>query len=251
MHTTFASLAAIALAATAQARTFTVTNNCPYSIWPAIFTSAGPAPAQARGWEAPAGNTVSFQVDQGWNGRIWGRTQCAFGGQGLPTDCVTGGCNGGLQCDAATGTGKPPATLAEFNLADDQDYFDVSNVDGPNLAMTITNTAGCAQPNCANAAQIMSNCPAELQVTNSEGVVVGCLSACAANLDGNAADSANCCSGSHDRPETCPVSGVQYYHVFKDACSDAYAYAYDESSESALWTCPKASAADYTVTFCP
>ena len=28
-------------------------------------------------------------------------------------------------------------------------------------------------------------------------------------------------------------------------------YAYDEKSGTALWTCPVAKAADYTITFCP
>lgn len=38
--------------------------------------------------------------------------------------------------------------------------------------------------------------------------------------------------------------------MFKSNCPDAYAYAYDESSGSALWTCPKAKKANYTLTFC-
>ena len=37
----------------------------------------------------------------------------------------------------------------------------------------------------------------------------------------------------------------------EDACPDSYVYAYDESSGTALWTCPAASNADYTITFCP
>ena len=83
-------------------------------------------------------------------------------------------------------------------------------------------------------------------------------------------DSANCCSGSHNTAETCPPDGVQYYDYFKNACKNSYVYAYDESSKTALWTCPTAdkageylvqflrsntetdlSCADYTVTFCP
>ena len=37
----------------------------------------------------------------------------------------------------------------------------------------------------------------------------------------------------------------------EDACRDSYAYAYDEQSGTALWTCDKNLAADYTITFCP
>lgn len=98
------------------------------------------------------------------------------------------------------------------------------------------------------------------------------MTACQAGLDGNRANSRNCCSGSFDTPQTCPVSKVQYYSVLyvspvlrsllsatdgialhldsKKACPDAYAYAYDESSKSALWTCEAKKKADYTITFC-
>jgi hypothetical protein len=44
------------------------------------------------------------------------------------------------------------------------------------------------------------------------------------------------------------TAGLSY---FKSNCPNAYAYAYDESSESALFTCTSTLEADYTVTFCP
>jgi hypothetical protein len=34
-------------------------------------------------------------------------------------------------------------------------------------------------------------------------------------------------------------------------CPNAYAYAYDESSNTALWTCDSGLAADFALTFCP
>ena len=34
------------------------------------------------------------------------------------------------------------------------------------------------------------------------------------NEPNSIADSANCCSGSHNTPQTCPPSGVQYYSFF-------------------------------------
>jgi hypothetical protein len=39
------------------------------------------------------------------------------------------------------------------------------------------------------------------------------------------------------------------HSYFKSNCPNAYAY--DESSESALFTCTSTLEADYTVTFCP
>ena len=87
------------------------------------------------------------------------------------------------------------------------------------------------------------------------------------------ADSANCCSGSHSTPQTCPPSGVQFYsyfsasfysglsseciysmasrHFIESKCPNSYVYAYDESSGSALWTCGQEQHSDYTITFCP
>ena len=34
-------------------------------------------------------------------------------------------------------------------------------------------------------------------------------------------------------------------------CPNSYAYAFDEPSGTALWTCDSGLAADYTITFCP
>ncbi|GAA5948345.1 hypothetical protein JCM3765_001380 [Sporobolomyces pararoseus] len=231
-------------------RTFTIKNNCKSTIWPAIFTSSGTAPSYSTGWTAKKGSQVKFKVAENWSGRIWARTGCKFKkGETLPTSCETGGCNGGLKCDKSSGTGVPPATLAEFTLTPTQDWYDISNVDGSNLPISITNNKKCPSPSCKK--DLNKLCPAALSKFNKNGKVVGCLTSCAANLDGNPSNSRNCCSGSFNRPETCPVSKVAHYNVFKNACLDAYAYAYDEASKSALWTCPAEKKADYTITFCP
>lgn len=250
------ALASLAFAAVASARTMTVYNGCPFTIWPAMFTDlhAGSAvPNFATGWEAGAFTHVTFSVPDNWKaGRIWGRRNCNFNDPNPATQCADGGCNGGLQCDRNTGTGVPPATVAEFTFQGDgfKDFYDVSLVDGYNLPMRIDNTKGCGIASCP--VDLGPNCPAPLKGPfDASGFPVGCKSACEANLDGNQANSANCCSGSHNTPATCPASGVQFYSYFKNACPNAYAYAYDESSGTALWTCDSNLAADYTVTFCP
>ena len=84
---------------------------------------------------------------------------------------------------------------------------------------------------------------------HSSGYPVGCKTACFANLDGNQANSPNCCSGQFDTPATCPASSVQYYDYFHSRCPNAYAYAYDDLV--ALKICPGRLAASYTLTFCP
>ncbi|KIJ56338.1 hypothetical protein M422DRAFT_57689 [Sphaerobolus stellatus SS14] len=240
----------------AQARTFTVTNNCPFTIWPAIFTdlNVGTAvPDAPTGWEAPEFSSMTFSVPNNWQaGRIWGRRNCDFSTNPGPNSCLDGGCNGGLLCDPHTGGGVPPASLAEWTLGlnGQPDFYDVSLVDGYNLPMRITNNVGCPVADCP--VDLGPNCPAQLKGPfDSTGFPVGCRSACEANLDGNPTDSANCCSGSHNTPATCPPSGVEFYSYFKGNCPNAYAYAFDESSGTALWTCDSSKQADYTLTFCP
>lgn len=72
-------------------------------------------------------------------------------------------------------------------------FYDVSLVDGYNLPMSVTSD-GCAKADCP--VDLGPNCPAPLKgPLDASGNAVGCKSACFANLDGNQADSANCCSG--------------------------------------------------------
>lgn len=97
--------------------------------------------------------------------------------------------------------------------------------------MSVTPTAGCPAPECK--ADLNPDCtflhhpenssilttdfttgPAPLALKDPSGQIGGCKSACFANLDGNPQNSANCCSGSHNVPATCPPSGVQYYDYF-------------------------------------
>ncbi|KAI0752501.1 thaumatin family-domain-containing protein [Daedaleopsis nitida] len=239
----------------AHGRTFTVVNACPFTIWPAMFTdlTAGTAvPDFPTGWEAPPSASVTFTVPDNWTaGRIWGRRDCDFTITSGPT-CLDGWCNGGLLCDPTTGTGVPPATVAEWTLQGDgnRDFYDVSLVDGYNLPMAITNSANCPVSDCP--VDLGPSCPDPLKGPfDPTGFPVGCKSACFANLDGNPNDSANCCSGSHSTAATCPPSGVQFYDYFKGNCPNAYAYAFDEASGSALFTCDSGANADYTLTFCP
>ncbi|KAI0752643.1 thaumatin-like protein [Daedaleopsis nitida] len=250
----FFAAATLTFVTSAAARTFTVHNNCPFTVWPAIFTdlNVGSArPNQPTGWAQNAYQSVSFQVPDNWKaGRIWARRDCDFSKPG-PTSCLTGGCNGGLLCDPNTGTGVPPATVAEFTLQGDgsQDWYDVSLVDGYNLPMRVTNNVGCPVPDCP--VDLGPNCPAALKgPLDSSGFPVGCKSACFAGL-GDPVNNPNCCTGTHSQPGNCPASGVQYYDYFKSQCKNSYVYAYDESSGTALWTCDSNKSADYTITLCP
>lgn len=244
----------LALSASAAARTFTVTNACSYTIWPAVFTDlhVGTAvPNVETGWEAPAGSSRSFTVPDNWkSGRIWGRSNCNFTTNPGPNSCLTGGCNGGLLCDPNSGTGVPPASVAEWTLSGsgDLDNYDVSVVDGFNLPMKVSNNVGCPEASCP--VNLNPNCPAQLKgPVDPSGVTVGCKSDC--GIDPNPTNSPSCCSGHFNLPQTCPNTGVPHYSFFKSQCPDSYVYAYDESSGTALFTCPSNKLANYTLTFCP
>ncbi|GAA5969939.1 hypothetical protein JCM11641_008091 [Rhodosporidiobolus odoratus] len=252
---TAASLAVLALSSTsiaadnsttvadgAKMRKITVTND--YTVWPGLFTSVGPKPDAKTGWEAEPGSTLEFEVQEGWGGRIWPRTGCDFTSDKPSYEqCETGGCNGGLECDPDTGTGVLPCSLAEFNIQVEVDHYDSSNVDGFNVPYAITSNKDCPLSNCPY--DLLKTCPDELQHKNDDGEVVGCLTDCGANGD----NEEYCCSGAHSTPDVCPSSGIPNYPWWKSNCPIAYAYAYDESSGTALFTCTERP--DWTITFCP
>ncbi|EKM54454.1 uncharacterized protein PHACADRAFT_97058, partial [Phanerochaete carnosa HHB-10118-sp] len=247
----------------ASGRTFTVSNNCPFTICIQIFTdlsasSTGVTPDYVTGWEAAPGTFVSFYVPDNWQaGHIWARRDCDFNDPNPATQCADGGCNGGLECDPHTGTAIPPVTVADFTLHGEDlvDYVDVSLVNGFNLPMRVGNDQGCGIPSCPvdlNPDCKLFACPAPLQGPyNSTGLPVGCKNACEANIDGDPANSPNCCTGQYSTAATCPASGVAYYSYFKGNCPDAYVFPYDESSGTAVWVCTPSIAANYQVAFCP
>ncbi|XP_020174573.1 thaumatin-like protein PWIR2 [Aegilops tauschii subsp. strangulata] len=130
-------------AAGASAATFNIKNNCGSTIWPAGIPVGG-------GFALGAGQTSSINVPAGTKaGRIWARTGCSFnGGSG---SCQTGDCGGQLSCSLS---GRPPATLAEYTIGggSTQDFYDISVIDGFNLAMDFSCSTGdalqCRDPSC-------------------------------------------------------------------------------------------------------
>ncbi|KAF8575376.1 Osmotin, thaumatin-like protein [Ramaria rubella] len=239
----------VSLLSAANSRTFTVTNSCSFTVYtdPNVGHSVPDVPT---GWEASPGSSRSFSVPDDWtSGRIWGRTGCDSQG-----NCASGTCAGGIECDPKIGTGQTPASLAEWTLdsSGNNDFYDVSLVDGYNLPMSINNNVGCPVADCA--ADLLPACPSPLIVNNTSGAIVGCKACFSSSCgwDGNTSDSGSCCTGSHSTPQTCPASGVgPYFSLIPKACPNSYVFAYDEASGTALWTCNSGKAADYTLTFCP
>ncbi|GLJ41577.1 hypothetical protein SUGI_0860370 [Cryptomeria japonica] len=202
----------------ARAVKFDIKNQCGYTVWAGGLPGGGQQLTQGQTW------TVNLAAGT-QSARFWGRTGCSFDASGKGT-CQTGDCGGQLSC---TVSGAVPATLAEYTQSD-QDYYDVSLVDGFNIPLSInpTNTQ-CTAPACK--ADVNAVCPAELKVTG------GCKSACVAFQTDQ-----YCCTGSY--ANSCPATN--YSMIFKQQCPQAYSYAKDDT---ATFACP--SGTDYSIVFCP
>ncbi|RID52793.1 hypothetical protein BRARA_G00232 [Brassica rapa] len=226
--------------------TFTVVNQCNYTVWPGLLSGAGTAPLPTTGFSLNSSESRVISIPASWSGRIWGRTLCSQNPTTGKFTCVTGDCGSSkIECSGAGG--KPPATLAEFTLngASNLDFFDISLVDGYNIPVTIVPHGGaagvgkCMAAGCA--ADLNVVCPPQLKLTveDAAGVAVACKSACEAF-----GTPEFCCSGAFGTPDTCKAS--EYAGFFKKACPAAYSYAYDDGTST--FTC---SGADYVITFCP
>jgi hypothetical protein len=245
-----AALALIVLAAApaapnasaANPHTIIMVNQTKENIW----VAAWPGSLQGKtGWALPVGAAVSFAVPQGWNGRVWGRTGCHFGGG--EGHCATGDCDGRFQC---RGWGNIPATLAEYNLDSfaGLDFYDVSMVDGSNLPMYIRVIHGEADRSVdANGCLALGvctskvRCPKALRVPRGSRDPVGCISPCA-RFGGDR----YCCRGrfaAHCSPaRTWPVD---YSRVFKRA--EPFAYSWSGDDATSVFTCK--GSCDYEIVF--
>ncbi|KAE8542310.1 hypothetical protein D1P53_001084 [Cryptococcus gattii VGV] len=216
------------------ARQITVKNSCTSTIWPGLHTGEGTIPGQETGWELAAGGQTKFAVPDDWTaGRIWARTGS--------------GENGDVTCKNSD---QPPATLAEFTFVrGKEDNYDISLVDGFNIPLNIIpSISTCAEPQCQ--VNINALCPPLLRTSlDQNGVNLGCIAPCNAGFGQEIYGNRACCTGAYADSTLCVACGVDYYTLFKDNCNTSYAYAYDEKSGTALWTC--SGSPDYTVEFCP
>ncbi|RLN42585.1 thaumatin-like protein 1b [Panicum miliaceum] len=266
-HAALCSLALLLLLPAAWSATFTMTNNCGYTVWPGLLSGAGTAPLPTTGFALAHGASATVDAPASWSGRMWARTLCAADATTGKFTCATGDCgSGSVQCNG--GGAAPPATLAEFTLdgSGGLDFFDVSLVDGYNVPMLIVPQGAGAGGGSTNASadsgkcmatgclvDLNGACPADLRVmatasastgagagAGAGGWAVACRSACEAF-----GTPQYCCSGAYGNPNTCKPS--TYSQFFKTACPRAYSYAYDDSTST--FTC--AAGTSYAITFCP
>ncbi len=155
----------------------------------------------------------------------------------------------GLECaDDTTGD----ANLIEINLDANGaglDYWDISAVPGFTVPVAVS-VEGCDGVACST--DLNPSCPdPRLELTDSDGTIVGCLSACMAGVNAGD-DSANCCSGSHNSASTCSPDDVDFYDYFKSGCENAYAFPFDDvQTEEVIYTCSSSASPAYTIEFCP
>ncbi|CAA6659045.1 unnamed protein product [Spirodela intermedia] len=162
------------------------------------------------GFFLPPGESTRVNTPVPWSGRLWARTGCEFDSPRPGLTCRTGDCQGRFACNGTTGA--PPATLIEMNLQrHGRSFYDVSLVDGYNLAVSVS----AAPPGDGGASS------AELQVMDGGGEVVACKSACMAfDLDDY------CCRNAFGNEETCRPSS--YSMLFKEICPSYRTYAFDK-----------------------
>ncbi|KAF6210514.1 hypothetical protein GE061_013620 [Apolygus lucorum] len=236
------------LIAVGLANEIRIVNRCPFTVWPGILGNPGHGQPENGGFVLGANETKVINVPFNWGGRIWPRTKCDANGH-----CQTGDCGNRLQCNGNGGT--PPVSLAEITFAGagGLDFYDISLVDGYNLPIKMAPISGftggnghaydCRAAGCH--ADLNAICPPELSVKDGP-YTVACLSACM-KFDTDQ----YCCRNAHGVPENCKSTDWphNYPAIFKQACPDAYSYAYDDTTST--FTCRGNPATNYEVVFCP
>jgi len=205
-------------------RTFTVTNHCTQTVWAAAL----PSTAFPGGLvEMAPGYSFQVGVDNGWSGRIWGKTLCTTSGG--TTTCASSAF---------------PASLAELTLtksATGLDFYDVSLVDGFNLPIALdavghtpdpAHPYDCGSPTCA--VNLDATCATQFQ-DSANGQVIACANDACKVIGNNNPTSPAC---------TYPN---QYTEFFKMACPTAYSYPKDDPTST--FTCKGFN--DYAIVFCP
>ncbi|XP_066323343.1 thaumatin-like protein 1 [Miscanthus floridulus] len=88
--------------------TFTFTNRCDDTVWAGLLSGSGTPPLETTGFALSPGQSRLLYAPQGWSGRFWGWSGCAFDSSDKGS-CATGDCGSGeVECRGAGAS--PPAT---------------------------------------------------------------------------------------------------------------------------------------------
>lgn len=266
--------------------TFTITNNCPDTIWPGTLAGSGRPQLPTTGFRLDSGQSARIPPTPEWSGRIWARTGCTFDELGAGT-CQTGDCGGRLECNGNGAT--PPASLFEITLGNgnDKDFYDVSIVDGYNLPLIASprgvygacNATGCASDinigKASNLIMLQHTQVFDLQDTfcymlnqvghqmlqifkiETKKTVAGCpkeLQVVGGVNEGSVVGCKSACDAFGLDQYCCSGQFANpttcqpsfYSTIFKRACPRAYSYAFDDGTST--FTC---KAFEYAIVFCP
>ncbi|KAJ7851966.1 thaumatin [Mycena leptocephala] len=178
---------------------------------PQFFTSSGGQPVQPPGWEAQPNTAVTFAAPNDWNGRIW--SDATVISRPVPVQILT---LMDVVMAAYTGTGF---TGDPGHDSGPKDVYTVSVVDEANLPMSLFNNGGCGVASCP--VDLVTSCPLALAGPfDSASVPAGWKSTCL--VDALASN-----------------VGVEHYTYFKSSCPNAFVYAFDKSSGTAIWECAR------------
>ena len=265
---------------------------CPASICPDVICgnsfscTSGEALPDGGGFKLNADtggveDSHALAVKEGWQVAFWGRTGCSADDNDLA--CETGAAVSNKDKTdklKAGGIGSIyPATKGEikFDGYGNQDYYDISIVDGFNLPIQIELVTGTykkvgrsdSQYDCTVAgggadlnAKVLDEVP--LLAYNASGKTVGVYSACKYSYDTTKIENKEyCClppfgeykdrnsnGGQYCNPDTWP-DNVNSAKLFKKYYPLAYSYADDDGAST--FTCKNAGPAkgtQYMVTFC-
>ncbi|XP_073285662.1 thaumatin-like protein [Primulina huaijiensis] len=202
-----------------NAITFSIKNNCPFTVWAAAVPGGGQRLENDQTWEV--------NVPDQTLGRIWARTGCSFNETGRGR-CQTGDCNELLKCENY-GESPHAAVRYRLNIFNDLDFLDVSLINGFNVPVKATpDTGHCGRPiQCS--VDINEFCPKQLRVPG------GCSDPC------NVFRKEKYCCGSGQCGPT------KYSRFFQSKCPRAYTYPKDDQPE----LCSCSAGTNYTVVFCP
>ncbi|WCJ34431.1 Pathogenesis-related thaumatin superfamily protein [Euphorbia peplus] len=220
--------------------TVTFKNNCQEPVWPATLNNYNSPPLSKTGFYlAPGGGTDVVNVPPSFSGLFWGRTQCNTNSGSFR--CSFGDCaSGQVACNGKGGIS--PLTQIEFTFGGSgQDTYDISLVNGYNIAVGVAPQGGTGvRCNAVSCKGMKSVCPAELAVKGPNNNVLACKSAC-----DEFKQPQYCCTESYEPRGACKPTN--YSMIFKNQCPSAYSYAHDD--QSSTFTCN--TGINYVVTFCP
>ncbi|KAI4308329.1 hypothetical protein L6164_031413 [Bauhinia variegata] len=193
-----------------------INNNCPYTIWPGIYTKLGKH-INPSGFSLPPHQQVILHVDLPWSGRIWGLTDCSWNNGKF--NCKTGDCKTGRE--DCHGMPELPATMVDLIMAttNGTSYFAIDLVNGANVRLNVVPTDyHCSEIQCY--VDLKDYCPEWLAKYDDNRKRIACKSACLAT-----GEPRYCCTGEYASSLNCPMN--PYTEFVQKECPGAISYPYD------------------------